>query len=148
MSRLPLLLLLLSVPLAAQPPRDLIEQYTADASLLQRHWSITGDSTKSMDREQQMLQGWLARLSLLDFAKLPATDQIDYILLRNDLEASLMRLGDRRDDAQELSPWLPFRPIIDGLTEQRVHGDPLNTEKAASSLAPLAKRVTDLQSKL
>jgi hypothetical protein len=101
-----------------------------------------------MDREQQMLQGWLARLSLLDFAKLPATDQIDYILLRNDLEASLMRLGDRRDDAQELSPWLPFRPIIDGLTEQRVHGDPLNTEKAASSLAPLAKRVTDLQSKL
>jgi uncharacterized protein (DUF885 family) len=147
-SRLPLLLLLLSVPLAAQPPRDLIEQYTADASLLQRHWSITGDSTKSMDREQQMLQGWLARLSLLDFAKLPATDQIDYILLRNDLEASLMRLGDRRDDAQELSPWLPFRPIIDGLTEQRVHGDPLNTEKAASSLAPLAKRVTDLQSKL
>lgn len=148
MSRLPLLLLLLSAPLSAQTPRDFIEQYTADASLLQRHWSITGDTTKSMDLEQQMLQGWLARLSKVDFAKLLATDQIDYILLRNDLEASLMRLGDRRDDAQELSPWLPFRPIIDGLTEQRVHGDPLNPEKAATSLAPLAKRVTDLQSKL
>lgn len=67
-----------------------------------------------MDREQQMLQGWLTRLSLLDFAKLPATDQIDYILLRNDLEASLMRLGDRRDDAQELSPGRLFAPSSTG----------------------------------
>ncbi len=147
MSRLLLFLLLVS-SLAAQTPRELIEQYSADSSLLQRHWSITGDSTKSMDREQELLKSWLTRLSKLDFAKLSSPDQIDYILLRNDLEASLMHLGDRRDDAQELTPWLPFRPIIDGLTEQRVHGDPLNVEKAATALAPLAKAVTDLQNKL
>ena len=143
-----LLFLFLASTLAAQSPRELIEQYSADASLLQRHWAITGDSSKSMDREQQMIQSWLSRLSKLDFAKLAQPEQIDFILLRNDLEASLMRLGDRRDDVQELTPWLPFRPIIDGLTEQRVHGDPLNVEKAASGLAPLAKAVTDLQNKL
>jgi uncharacterized protein (DUF885 family) len=142
------LLLFLSSPLAAQSPRELIEQYAADAALLQRHWSITGDSAKAMDREQQMLQGWRDRLGKLDFAKLSSADQIDFILCRNDLEASLMRLGDRRDDSQELTPWLPFRPIIDELTEQRVHGDPLNVEKAATALAPLAKTVTDLQNKL
>ncbi|MEQ1748570.1 MAG: DUF885 family protein [Prosthecobacter sp.] len=147
MSRL-LLFLLLSSTLAAQTPRDLIEQYGADVSLLQRHWSITGDSTKSLDREQELLKSWLTRLSKLEFSKLSSPDQIDYILLRNDLEASLMHLGDRRDDSQELTPWLPFRPIIDGLTEQRVHGDPLNVEKAATALAPLAKAVTDLQNKL
>ena len=140
--------LLLTVTLAAESPRELIEQYSADVSLLQRHWSITGDSTKSMDREQNLHQSWLARLTKLDFAKLSSPDQIDSILLRNDLEASLMRLGDRRDDGQELKHWLPFRPIIDGLTEQRVHGDPLNVEKAATALAPLAKSVTDLQNKL
>lgn len=147
MSRL-LLFLFLGSSLSAQSPRDLIEQYAADVSLLQRHWSITGDSSKSLDREQRMLQGWLALLKKLDFAKLTAADQIDYILLRNDLEASLMRLGDRRDDAQELAPWLPFRPVIDALTEQRVHGDPLLPEKAATTLAPLAKQVIDLQAKL
>lgn len=147
MSRL-LLFLFLGSSLSAQSPRDLIEQYAADVSLLQRHWSITGDSSKSLDREQRMLQGWLALLKKLDFAKLTAADQIDYILLRNDLEASLMRLGDRRDDAQELAPWLPFRPAIDALTEQRVHGDPLLPEKAATTLAPLAKQVIDLQAKL
>ncbi len=143
-----LFLFLTTVTLAAESPRELIEQYSADVSLLQRHWSITGDSTKSMDREQNLHQSWLSRLSQLDFAKLSPPDQIDSILLRNDLEASLMRLGDRRDDGQGLKPWLPFRPIIDGLTEQRVHGDPLNVEKAASALAPLAKTVTELQNKL
>lgn len=147
MSRL-LLFLFLGSSLSAQSPRDLIEQYSADVSLLQRHWSITGDSSKSLDREQRMLQGWLDLLKKLDFPKLTAADQIDYILLRNDLEASLMRLGDRRDDAQELAPWLPFRPAIDALTEQRVHGDPLLPEKAATTLAPLAKQVIDLQAKL
>lgn len=95
-----------------------------------------------------MLQSWRAKLGKLDFTKLPPADQVDYVLLRNDLDASLMRLGDRRDDAQELTPWLPFRSVIDGLTGQRVHGDPLNVEKAAAALAPLAKTVTDLQNKL
>ena len=147
MSR-PLLFLFLVTTLAAESPRELIEQYSADLSLLQRHWAITGDSARSMDREEKLHQSWLARLTKLDFAKLSPTDQIDCILLRNDLEASLMHLGDRRDDGQELAPWLPFRPIIDGLTEQRVHGDPLNVEKAAAALAPLAKTVTDLQNKL
>jgi len=126
----------------------LIEQYGADTNLLRRHWSITGDTTKFLDREQQMLQGWLTKLGALDFSKLSRTDQIDYVLVRNDLEASLMQVGDRRDDLKELSVWLPFRSIIDGLTEERVHGSPLNPEKAASALAPLAKRVTDLQAKL
>ena len=126
----------------------LIEQYGADASLLSRHWSITGDTARSLDREKQMLEGWLKKLTALDFAKLSPEEQIDFVLMRNDLEASLMHVGDRRDDVQELATWMPFRSIIDGLTEQRVLGAPLNPEKAASALAPLAKRVTDLQSQL
>jgi uncharacterized protein (DUF885 family) len=142
------LFLIVTATLSAQPPRELIEQYAADASLLHRHWSITGDSTSATDREQQMLQSWRAKLGKLDFTKLPPADQVDYVLLRNDLDASLMRLGDRRDDAQELTPWLPFRSVVDGLTGQRVHGDPLNVEKAAGALAPLAKTITDLQNKL
>jgi uncharacterized protein (DUF885 family) len=143
-----LFLLSASVLCAEVPPRVLIEQYAADASLLSRHWSITGDTTRSLDREQKMLEGWFTKLKALDFAKLSPEDQIDYILMRNDLEASLMQLGDRRDDLQELAAWMPFRSIIDGLTEQRVLGTPLSPEKAASALAPLAKRVSDLQAKL
>jgi hypothetical protein len=142
------LFLLFVSALSAETPRDLIEHYNADVSLLQRHWSITGDSSRSMDREQNLHQSWLTRLSKLDFASLSPSDQIDCILLRNELETALMHLHERRDIAQELNPWLPFRPIIAGLNEQRVHGDPLNVEQAATGLAPLAKAVTDLQNKL
>jgi uncharacterized protein (DUF885 family) len=142
------LFLCLTSFLNAQSPRELIEQYAADAALLQRHWSITGDSPAALDREQQMLQDWLLKLGRLDFSKLSKADQIDYILCRNDLEASLMRLGDRRDEVQELRAWLPFRSSIDTLTEQRVKGTPLEVEKAAAVLAPLAKKLTDLQTKL
>lgn len=144
-----LILPLLSIStLGAQTPRVMIEQYAADASLLDRHWSITGSTPQSLDREQQMLEGWLKKLKALDFSKLRPEEQIDFVLMRNDLEASLMRVGDRRDDLQELSAWMPFRSIIDGLTEQRVLGSPLNPEKTAGALAPLAKRITDLQEKL
>jgi uncharacterized protein (DUF885 family) len=142
------LFLLFVSAVSAETPQDLIEQYNADVNLLQRHWSITGDSCKSMDREQNLHQSWLKRLSKLDFANLPSSDQIDCILLRNELETALMHLHERRDIAQELNPWLPFRPIIAGLNEQRVHGDPLNVEQAATGLAPLAQAVTDLQHKL
>jgi uncharacterized protein (DUF885 family) len=130
------------------PPRVLIEQYGADASLLGRHWAITGDTARSLDREQQMLAGWLETLTALDFSKLPPEGRIDFLLMRNDLEASLRHVGDRRADLQELSAWMPFRAVIDGLTEQRVHGAPLNPEKAAGALAPLAKRIAGLQKKL
>ncbi|MBL9146473.1 MAG: DUF885 family protein [Verrucomicrobiaceae bacterium] len=144
-----LLPFLFASAIAAQvPPRVLIEQYVADVSLLRRHWAITGDTTKSLDREQLMMQSWLQKLSELEFAKLTPTDQTDYVLMRNDLEGSLRHLSDRHDDMRELAPWLPFRSIIDGLTEQRVLGTPLNLEKAASALAPLARCVTDLQTKL
>lgn len=142
------LFLFFASALFAETPRDFIEHYSADVSLLQRHWAITGDSAKSMNRERNLIERWLALLSRQNFAKPSTSDQIDCILLSNELKASLMRLSDRHENAQELAPWLPFRPIIDGVTEQRVHGDALNVEKTATTLASLAQAVTELQNKL
>lgn len=136
------------VLLAAQEPRDLIDQYTADASLLARHWEITGESQAAMARERAMLQGWLKKLGQVDFVGLGKTAQVDYLLLRNELEAALARLHDRETEAAAMGALLPFRSLLDPLTEARVRGLPLNPEKAATALAPLAKAVTDLQGKL
>lgn len=133
---------------SAQEPRDLIDQFGADAQLLERHWEITGDSQAAMARERAMLQGWLKKLGGVPFASLSRTGQVDYVLLRNELEASLARLHERETEAAALEHLLPFRNLLDPLTEARVRGLPLNPEKAANALAPLAKAVTDLQGKL
>lgn len=128
--------------------REVVEQYSADSHLLSQHWQITGDSKAAMDREHQMLTAWLDKLHAIDFAKLKPDDRVDYVLLRNELEAAVIDLRERRSEAAELTPWLGFRTTVDRLTEARVRGEPLHAEIAAGILAPLAKTITDLQGKL
>jgi uncharacterized protein (DUF885 family) len=134
--------------LRAADVRPLIDQYEADARLFQRHWEISGDSTAALDHEQKLWEGWLQKLRGVDFAKLNPTAQVDYVLTRNDLEATLDRLRERRETRDELTPWLPFRTTIEALADARVNNRPLVADKAASSLAPLTKAIQDIQAKL
>lgn len=134
--------------LRAADVRPLIEQYDADAHLFQRHWEISADSSTELDREQKLWESWLQKLRGVDFSKLNPTAQVDYILMRNDLEATLDQLRKRQATRQEISAWLPFRANIEALTDARVNNQPITPAKAAESLAPLAKAIQDVQAKL
>ncbi|MDZ4287122.1 MAG: hypothetical protein U0984_04145, partial [Prosthecobacter sp.] len=145
---LPALLALSPLLQAAEDMRALIEQYDADASLLNRHWAASDDSAKALQREQKLWEVRLQKLKAVDFAKLRPDQQVDYILMRNDLEATLLRLRDNRTEHEELAPWLPFRPAIEALGDARVGNEPLVPEKAAAALAPLPKAIQDILAKL
>jgi len=135
-------------PAQADPMRDRIEDFQADADLLGRHWAISGDSEAELARERKLFEDWQARLKEVDFAALSADQRIDYVLFRNELESSLAGLGKREEARRELSAWLPARSAIDALADARVRGEPLVPEKAAGSLAPLAEQITKLQEQL
>lgn len=128
--------------------RERIESYQADSELLSRHWSISGDSEAELAREKKLLHDWQGRLKAVDFEKLPADQQTDFVLLRNELESSLGALDRREAERRELAGWLPFRQVIDALADARVRGEPLVPEKAAGVLAPLAEKITKLQEQL
>jgi hypothetical protein len=135
-------------PAQADPMRDRIEDFQADADLLGRHWAISGDSEAELARERKLFEDWQVRLKEVDFAALSADQRIDYVLFRNELESSLAGLGKREEARRELSAWLPARSAIDALADARVRGEPLVPEKAAGSLAPLAEQITKLQEQL
>ena len=100
-------------PAQADPMRDRIEDFQADADLLGRHWAISGDSEAELARERKLFEDWQARLKEVDFAALSADQRIDYVLFRNELESSLAGLGKREEARRELSAWLPARSAID-----------------------------------
>lgn len=132
----------------ADPMRGRIEHFQADAELLARHWSISGDSEAELARERKLLLDWQARLKEVDFAGLSPDQGIDYLLFRNELESSLAGLERREEANKKLSAWLPARAAIDALTDARVRGDLLVPEKAAAALAPLPEKLEKLKEKL
>jgi len=125
--------------------RSLVEQYSADSELLARHYEIAGDSAAALARHRKLLESWRVRVNALDFAKLAPDDQVDAVLLRNEIEQSLLQLDQRTVTRKELAPWIPFRDAIDALTDARVHGDALVPEKAAGALASMAKTIAKIQ---
>lgn len=132
----------------AEVMRDMIETYQADAELLSKHWSISGDSEAELAREQKLLLDYQGKLKAVDFAILPADQRVEYVLLRNELESSLATLAKRKEERQELATWLPFRSAIDALADARVRGEPLKPERGADALSPLAEKITKLQEQL
>jgi hypothetical protein len=140
--------LLLGQGAQGDPMRDRIEDYLADADLLARHWSISGDSEAELAREKKLFEDWQGRLTEVDFSSLLADQRIDYLLLGNELASSLAGLARRDGSREELSEWLPMRSAIDTLADGRVRGEPLVPEKAAEILAPLPGQISKLQEQL
>jgi hypothetical protein len=132
----------------AEPMREQIEAYQADADLLSRHWGISGDSAAELTRERQLLESWRARRDAVDFSLLGPDGQVDSVLFRNELEASLARLAQREAERAELAPWLPFRGDIDALADARVRGEPLAPDQAAGKLAAAAEAAGTWQKRL
>ena len=84
-----------------------ITRYEADVRTIDRRFPLPLDAEARTLREQ-MKQDWLTKLKKINFKSLDRTGQIDYLLLRSELEYQLAndQLQQRRDDAAaELLPY-------------------------------------------
>ncbi len=126
----------------------LILQYRADVDLLARHTSNSGDSSAALNRHRKLLNQWLKRVEALNFKGLSSEDQVDAVLLRNQIEKSIMQLDERKETRKELAPWLPFYEVIDALGDARMLGGEMVPEEAAGTLAPVAISIKEMQGAL
>ena len=111
-----------------------IQRFQADLASTEHTFDINAGPQREAAL-RRLYQGWLARLGEFNYAKLALEDQVDYALLKRELNYRLSQLDferKRTDQALQLLPGIT--PLID-LAEQRRALLPLQAEQAKNLIS-------------
>jgi len=127
--------------------RDLIIRFEADTGALGRTYRIP---TASADRERlrRYERQALDRLEALEFEALDRDAQVDFLLLKNEIDYRLRRLDREAERDEAIAALLPFREAIIELEAARRRVDPPEPRVAAGRIAGLADQVEGLIKRL
>jgi hypothetical protein len=123
--------------------RVAIRRYSEDIAAVERRYPVVFSPARHA-RLRRLHEGWRARLSELDFAKLDREAQIDYVALSNRIAYALDRLTLEEQRGRQLSTLLPFYDDIRLLQENRFDRKPLDARATAATLDRIAKRSREL----
>ena len=123
---------------------EVVSRYSADRSALYRRYGVDYSPAQTKRLETFTTQ-WLGRLRELDFDKLTQEGQVDYVLLRHELEYEQYQLGRTRQQLAEMQAYTPFATTIFDLMETRRELVPVNQQEAGRALATLAKQVDSVR---
>lgn len=98
--------------------RDLVDRYGEDRAALNRFYTVPGSSARR-ERLRAFNRAWLKALPEAGFGKISHEGQLDYVLLRNEIEYELALLDREERAAAETRPLLPFADSIATLQEDR-----------------------------
>ncbi|MEX2142810.1 MAG: DUF885 family protein [Pirellulales bacterium] len=122
--------------------RAAVERYRADEGSLSRSDS-TPMSDQRSKRRDQFYDTWLKTLNEIDFDALAHSGQVDYVLLRNNLERERTRLAHEDDRDEEIQSLAPFAQTITELDIARRRMTPIDSAKTAEQLTQLARQVDE-----
>lgn len=132
--------------LAQSPVREFIEQYVADVSSLDHRYPIPLDQ-KAHQLRVQVTKDWLSKLEALEFSGLDRVAQIDFILLRSELNYRLKKLTLDWQRDQAALVYLPYAQQMVTLCRDRENVERIVGGDIAAAYDKLAKNVA-LQSEL
>src|SRR6478609_1189430 len=110
--------------------RDIIAQYQADVSSLDRKYEIE-ESNEYYTRFDRLYSDWLKKLNDIPFDGMSQDGKVDYVLLRNAIEKDINRLKQSKIDYDQIQVAIPFADKVMNLVQQRRTGVPLNGEQTA-----------------
>lgn len=124
--------------------RGVIERFDADYGILDRFYSAPTSANRS-GRMRELYTDNLRPITAMDFEKLNADEQIDYVLFKNFLEHEIKEQA--RFDAQiaEMAPLLPFAIKINEMEDTRRRLDEIDNEKAAVLLNKIVRQIAEAQ---
>lgn len=124
-----------------------LQRFQADLASTEHTFDINAGQRREAAL-RNLYQGWQARLGEFDYAKLSLEDQIDYALLKRELNHRLSQLDFDRARADQALQLLPgIAPLID-LAEQRRALKPLQPEQAGRLIAEAADALRKNQTAL
>ncbi len=110
-----------------------IAQYEADRGALGRLWSFPLSEARHA-RFERLHRDWLATLDAAPFEQLPRREQVDWLLLRNQVEHELRGVALDRAREAEVAPILPFAGPLVVLLEARARREFADPRAAAVTL--------------
>ncbi|GIW96971.1 MAG: X-Pro dipeptidyl-peptidase [Pirellulaceae bacterium] len=114
-----------------------VTQVSADLETLDHRYRVPLDEA-AHELRAQVLRNWLVRLKQADFAALSRAAQIDYLLLRAELEYRLQQLELERKRQRSAAALLPYHsPLVD-LLKAREEAEQPQAESLAGTLDEIA----------
>ena len=118
----------------------LMTQYAADRGSLTRFYTIE-NSPERRERLRNHTEETLAALQKLNFDRMPVDSQVDYVLLKRNLDMDLYELTTEANEVEKTKAWFPFADRIYALEKLRRRGTAMNGEQVATDLAALSKEI-------
>ncbi len=118
----------------------LIEQFVADAQTIQRRFRAPQDENKGV-LQQRLYREWLDKLHTLPFADLSREEQVDFILLRNEIEHRIAKSNRDTERDAKARALLPYLPEVTALCLARENALGVDPEEIAAAYQRLADQV-------
>lgn len=123
---------------------DFIRAYEADVNSVGRYYDLPW-ATARYDRLEKLYADWRGRLESVDFAALGQSGQVDYVLLRNELEKSVAEIARERQRLAAMDQLLKFRGAIHELEQARWRGVAVDGQSAAGKINEVANQAKQLK---
>jgi uncharacterized protein (DUF885 family) len=119
-----------------------IKRFTADRGSLNRFYSAPYSPIKRA-RFKQFYTEWLDALRQIDFDNLSQQEQVDYVLLKIQLDYELRQLDIEEKRFGEMESLLPFASSLIALEDSRRLMQPIDPPKVAALLTSLNKSIQE-----
>lgn len=126
---------------------DIVRLYESDHGSLSRFYNLSW-SPVCFDRLEQLDREWQKRLETISFDALNQQGRIDYLLLRNELQAESVRRGLERRRLAEMEELLPFRAAVQDLERARWRMEAVDPQAAAGAIAGIPEQAKALRKRI
>ncbi len=118
----------------------LINEYRNDVSDLEKVY-IFPYSDEYFNRFGKLQSDWIKKLKALDFGKMDVSSQVDYLLLRRNIESDQYELASNKKKFEQIKYVLPFADRIMELQRKRRRGATPDAMQWASSLSKVMEEM-------
>ncbi|MFC6103311.1 DUF885 family protein [Olivibacter domesticus] len=121
-----------------QDVRTLLDFYSPRAPRGYSYQPVLNSPTQRK-RLAEINQAYLQEIEQFPFEQLQVNGQVDYILLKNQIERFDEELKEEEAEYEHITALIPFAPMVYDLEKERLRGNTIDGEKVAKQLNMLAK---------
>jgi hypothetical protein len=136
-----------SITLHAETLPELITRYQADEAALLRKYTIT-ESTEYYERCLQLFSTWQEELNKIAFEQLPASEKVDYLLFKNQLDKDAYFMRIRQKEFEEVASVTDFAAPLYSFIRERRRGANVNATILAKSFDEALKATKNAKDKV